>query len=117
MIHMNVDNKPCADSSDCCPVDIQSEAAVQESDQRLAALGQALAHPLRVHILRRLSVHNQCICADVVNDLGLPQSTVSQHLKVLLDAGLVAVSVQGRTRRYCLHPSGLRELRTLIVNL
>ncbi|TVR42012.1 MAG: transcriptional regulator [Planctomycetota bacterium] len=113
-----IDSNPgdcCPDTASCAPLPPPQQGA--DDDERLADLARAIAHPLRVHILRRLSAKNQCICADVVNDLGLPQSTVSQHLKVLLDAGLVAVSVEGRTRRYCLHPQGLRELRTLIVNL
>ncbi|TVR15669.1 MAG: ArsR family transcriptional regulator [Planctomycetota bacterium] len=100
---------------DCVPV--LPEADTQGSDEALAAMARALAHPLRVHILRRLSQQAQCICADMVNDLALPQSTVSQHLKVLKNAGLVSATASGRTMCYCINHQGLRHLRTLIVSL
>ena len=70
-----------------------------------------------MHIIRLLARQNACICAEVVNDLNLPQSTVSQHLKVLHQSGLVSVSDEGRSRRYCVNQEALRHLRLLIVNL
>ena len=110
----------CADVSCCEPASAGQSVTVAANlaeDQQLADLAKAIAHPVRVHILRILGQQNACICADVVNDLGLPQSTVSQHLKVLHSVGLVHVSDMGRSRQYCVNHNGLRLLRSLIVNL
>ena len=108
------DSQSCCDSS--CKPD-ESIVTQPGDDEALAEFAKSLAHPVRVHIVRLLAQQNTCICAEVVNDLGLPQSTVSQHLKVLHQAGLVKVSDEGRSRRYCLSQNGLRRLRSLIVNL
>jgi len=60
----------------------------------------ALAHPARIHILQHLSGCGACCCKDVVERLDLAQSTVSQHLKVLVDARLVRMSAEGQRSRY-----------------
>ncbi len=60
----------------------------------------ALSHPARLRILRHLSGKGACCCAEVVQELDLAQSTVSQHLKVLVDAGLVLYTPENRRSRY-----------------
>lgn len=60
----------------------------------------ALSHPARIKILRHLAAHERCCCGEVVQKLDLAQSTVSQHLKVLVDAGLVIFEPDRRRSRY-----------------
>jgi ArsR family transcriptional regulator len=83
-------------------------------DAELAALAKALGHPVRVRILRMLLRRDSCICGEIVTDLDLPQSTVSQHLKSLKDAGLLRGHVDGPRVCYCADLRTLRRLRSLI---
>ena len=88
-----------------------------EADEELAALAKAIGHPARVQILRILVRREACICGDIVEELPLAQSTVSQHLKVLKDAGLVRGDVDGPRVCYCIEPRTLRRLEALIGGL
>lgn len=87
------------------------------ADEELAALAKALGHPARVKIVRILLRKNACICGDIVDELPLAQSTVSQHLKVLKEAGLVRGDVDGPRVCYCIEPRALRRLRALVGGL
>ena len=87
------------------------------SDEQLAVLAKALAHPVRVQIVRILAQTEGCVCGDLVDALPLAQSTVSQHLKVLKDAGLVRGTIDGPRVSYCIDPAGLRRLRVLVAAL
>lgn len=69
----------------------------------LAEYAKALAHPARVVILMTLAKKKECICGDLVIDLPLAQSTVSQHLKALKEIGLVQGEVDGPRSRYCIN--------------
>lgn len=88
-----------------------------EADEELAALGKALGHPARVQILRILARKDACVCGDIVEELPLAQSTVSQHLKVLKDAGLIRGDVDGPRVCYCIEPRTLRRLKALVGGL
>jgi ArsR family transcriptional regulator len=88
-----------------------------QNDRELAVLAKALGHPIRVRILRILARRAECICGDLVDELPLAQSTVSQHLKVLKDAGLIRGEIDGPRVCYCLEPGTLRRLRTLLESL
>ncbi len=88
-----------------------------EADEELAALAKAVGHPARVQILRLLSRRTTCICGDIVEELPLAQSTVSQHLKVLKDAGLVHGEIDGPRVCYCIEPRALRRLKALVGGL
>lgn len=83
-------------------------------DQRLAELCKALAHPARIEILNRLLMEDRCICGDLVAALPLAQSTVSQHLKVLKESGLVQGEVEGPKTCYCVDKAVLGELKALV---
>jgi ArsR family transcriptional regulator len=85
-----------------------------EADQELAELAKALGHPARVKILRILVRRNTCICGEIVEELPLAQSTVSQHLRVLKEAGLIRGEVAGPSVCYCIEPRVLRRLKALI---
>lgn len=108
-------------SSDCCPpaneqVDLRPTEG-DEADEELAALCKALGHPARVKILRLLLRKNVCICGDIVEELPLAQSTVSQHLKVLKEAGLIRGEVDGPRVCYCVAPRALRRLKVLVAGV
>ena len=82
-------------------------AAAEVSDALLARWAKALAHPARIAILRTLAARGTCVCGEVVEVVGLAQSTVSQHLKVLREAGLVCGTPDGTRSCYCVDAAGL----------
>src|SRR5579872_3088849 len=71
-------------------------------DNKIAAYAKALAHPARVAILQVLIKKQTCICGDIVDELPLSQSTVSQHLKELKSAGLIKGEIEGAKTCYCI---------------
>jgi ArsR family transcriptional regulator len=87
------------------------------ADEQLAVLAKALGHPARVQIMRLLVRRDSCICGDIVDELPLAQSTVSQHLKVLKEAGLVKGEIDGPRVCYCVEPRTLRRLKALVGGL
>ena len=71
-------------------------------DNRIARYAKALSHPARVAILKLLIQKQACICGDIVEELPLSQSTVSQHLKELKEAGLIKGDIEGAKVCYCI---------------
>ena len=88
-----------------------------EAEQRLAAVAKALGHPARVAIVRLLAQRRACVCGELVLELPLSQSTVSQHLKELKAAGLVQGDIDGPRVCYCLDPAGWAVARQLLGEL
>jgi ArsR family transcriptional regulator len=88
-----------------------------EANERLATLAKALGHPARVAIIRLLMRRDACVCGEIVDELPLAQSTVSQHLKVLKDAGLIRGEVDGPRVCYCVEPNAVAELKALIQSI
>ena len=88
-----------------------------EADEELAVLAKALGHPARVQIVRLLVRREACVCGDIVDELPLAQSTVSQHLKVLKEAGLIRGEIDGPRVCYCVEPRAMRRLRALVGSL
>jgi len=87
-------------------------------DEDFAAVMRALGHPVRLNILRILADKQQdCCCTDVIGCLPLAQSTVSQHIKVLLDAGLVERHAKGTRNCYSLRMDRLAALGTAAAGL
>ena len=84
---------------------------------RLADALKSLGHPARLSIVRILLDADACITGSLVDELGLAQATVSQHLKVLKDAGLIRGTIDGRTVCYCIDPTGWTSLREAIAPL
>ncbi|MDQ6902824.1 MAG: metalloregulator ArsR/SmtB family transcription factor [Bacteroidota bacterium] len=72
-------------------------------ENKIAKYAKALAHPARISILKLLIKKQACICGDIVDELPLSQSTVSQHLKELKDAGLIQGDIDGATVCYCIN--------------
>ena len=83
----------------------------------LAKLAKALGHPARVAIVRLLMKRDGCICSDIVYELPLAQSTVSQHLKTLKAAGLIRGEIDGPRICYCIEPDAISALQTLLSGL
>ena len=79
-------------------------------DTRSVAMLRALANPVRFRIVRLLAARASCVCGELVDELPLAQSTVSEHLKVLRDAGIVRGTIEGPNTCYCLDPDALRFL-------
>ena len=71
-------------------------------ENRLAKYAKALAHPARIAILKLLASKQTCVCGDIVEELPLSQSTVSQHLKELKEAGLIKGEIEGAKVCYCI---------------
>ena len=86
-------------------------------DDTLAAMAKAVAHPARLAILRLLSHRQTCATGDVVAELPLAQSTVSEHLRILREAGLIQGEIEGPRTRYCINAAGLATLRAGILAL
>lgn len=86
-------------------------------DDTLAAMAKAIAHPARIAILRLLTHRQTCATGDVVAELPLAQSTVSEHLRILREAGLVQGEIDGPRTRYCVNANGLAALRAGIAAL
>ena len=107
--------------ADCCPP-ANSEPDLRpveglEAEEELAALAKAIGHPARVRILRILGGRSSCVCGDIVDELPLAQSTVSQHLKVLKEVGLIRGEVDGPRVCYCIEPRALRRLKVLVAGM
>lgn len=92
---------------------IHKKAAFATDEQELAELAKALAHPARIAILKELARRQTCICGEIVEVMPLAQSTVSQHLKELLNAGLIQGAVDGAKSCYCINEEAFRKLERL----
>lgn len=91
-------------------------AAVANEKLRLAKMLKALGNPIRFQIVETLAERQMCITAEIVETTPLAQSTVSQHLKVLKDAGLIRGEIEGPATCYCLDAESIRWLKDQIEN-
>jgi ArsR family transcriptional regulator, arsenate/arsenite/antimonite-responsive transcriptional repressor len=99
----------------CAPSPVKAKPSA--ADEGLAAVAWGVAHPARVRILRLLIAKKACVCGELVELMPLAQSTVSQHLKILKEAGLVQGEVDGPKVCYCVDPAGLARLKELVAVL
>lgn len=83
-------------------------------DNRIARYAKALGHPARIAILRLLINREACVCGDIVDELPLSQSTVSQHLKELKDAGLIKGDIDGAKICYCIDEKEWAEAKNYL---
>jgi DNA-binding transcriptional ArsR family regulator len=83
-------------------------------DNKIARYAKALAHPARVAILQLLIKKQSCICGDIVEELPLSQSTVSQHLKELKEAGLITGEIEGARVCYCIDEKEWQTAKTYL---
>ena len=98
---------------DSTPVKLKADPTAEE----FAKLAWAIAHPARVQIVRLLIGRRACVCGEIVDCLPLAQSTVSQHLKILKEAGLIQGEVDGPKVCYCINPQELQRLKALVASL
>ncbi|MDG2221048.1 MAG: metalloregulator ArsR/SmtB family transcription factor [Rubripirellula sp.] len=85
--------------------------------EELAQLAWAVAHPARVRILRLLINRETCVCGEIVAELPLAQSTVSQHLKILKESGMINGEIDGPKVCYCINTEKLHTLKDLVAAL
>jgi ArsR family transcriptional regulator len=97
----------------CVPEPIVS----RDGDEMLAQLAWAIAHPARVRLLRLLIAKSACVCGELVEQMPLSQSTVSQHLKILKESGIVQGEIDGPKVCYCVNKNGLAMLKELVGGL
>jgi DNA-binding transcriptional ArsR family regulator len=83
----------------------------------LSAFSKALAHPARVAILQFLAKQKSCVCGDIVDELPLSQSTVSQHLKALKNVGLIKGNVDGPSICYCIDEKNWNKIKNAMSDL
>ena len=83
-------------------------------DEALAAFAWAVAHPVRVRILKLLISRESCVCGELVGEFDLAQSTVSQHLKILKEAGLICGDIDGPKVCYCVNAATLSRFKRLL---
>lgn len=86
-------------------------------EARAVAMLRALANPVRFRIARVLAARTECVVGDLVDELPLAQSTVSEHLRVLKEAGIVQGTIDGPSRCYCIDPVALRFLHGALNDL
>ncbi|WP_369993651.1 ArsR/SmtB family transcription factor [Winogradskyella sp.] len=93
----------------------KSEIFTEEQNQ-VAALAKAFAHPARVAILQQIFKVNNCICGDLVEEIGLAQATISQHLRELKTIGLIKGNIEGTSVCYCIDKDNWNNMKSMILN-
>lgn len=85
-----------------------------EKQNNLAQIFKVLGHPARVAILQYIANQNACICNDLVDEIGLAQATISQHLKELKSIGLLKGEVEGKSMCYCIDVAKWNEIQAFL---
>ncbi len=92
----------------------KSEIFTDQQNQ-IALYAKVFGHPARVAILQHLFKINACVCGDLVNEIGLAQPTISQHLKELKQLGLIKGSVEGTSVCYCVNSEKWSEMKKIML--
>ncbi len=92
----------------------QKVRGLTQDEARLAQMLKALGNPVRFRIMQYLAEQQVCITGDIVDFIDMAQSTISQHLKVLREAGLIRGEIEGPATSYCLNPEGILWLKEQI---
>ncbi|GAA0736056.1 MULTISPECIES: ArsR/SmtB family transcription factor [Flavobacteriaceae] len=85
-----------------------------DKQNQIAQLAKAFGHPARVAILEYLFKTNSCVCGDLVNEIGLAQPTISQHLKELKQLGLIKGTIEGTSVCYCIDTNNWSQMKQLL---
>ena len=96
---------------------MSADQRLTEDEERLVRIFRALGNPTRLGIVKLLKQRNACICGEIVGSTPLAQSTVSQHLKVLKEAGIVMGEVEGPAICYCLNQETITWLKQKVGEL
>jgi len=86
-----------------------------QNQNEIALIAKAFAHPARVAILQQLFKLDTCICGDLVNEIGLAQPTISQHLKELKNLSIIKGNVEGTSVCYCINEEIWKEIKALFI--
>ena len=92
---------------------VNKKEAFTQKEQDLSAFAKALAHPARIAIIQHLAKSQACICGDLVEELGLAQATISQHLKELKNVGLIKGAIEGTSVCYCIDGKAWEQYRSI----
>lgn len=87
-----------------------------DRENLIASYAKAFAHPARVAILQHLIKQQSCVCGDIVNEVGLAQATVSQHLKELKSIGIITGNIEGTKVCYCIDPQKWNEMKHVVAD-
>ncbi|CAL2055352.1 metalloregulator ArsR/SmtB family transcription factor [Tenacibaculum sp. 190524A05c] len=93
----------------------KSEIFTQEQNE-IASIAKVLGHPARIAILEYLAKAKTCICGDLVNEIGLAQPTISQHLKELKRMEIIKGTIEGTSICYCLNEDKWAEINLILKN-
>ena len=91
-------------------------AIFTDQQNKIATVAKAFAHPARVAIIQYLFKLNACICGDLVEEIGLAQPTISQHLKELKNLGIIKGTIEGTSVCYCVNEEILAEIKLLFMD-
>lgn len=92
---------------------LTKEEIFTKEQNYIASIAKVLGHPARISILQNILKKNTCICGDLVEEIGLAQATISQHLKELKRIGIIHGNIQGTKVCYCINPKKWKEIHTL----
>jgi ArsR family transcriptional regulator len=112
----NEDTLCCPPTAPEAPLELRTLEGA-EADDELAKLAKAMGHPARVRIVRMLSRKEARVCSQIVDELPLAQSTVSEHLRILKEAGLITSNQEKPRTGYCINYETLRRLKALVAIL
>ncbi|MFH4966271.1 metalloregulator ArsR/SmtB family transcription factor [Gaetbulibacter sp. M235] len=87
-----------------------------DEQNNIAQIAKALGHPARIAILQHLIKINSCICGDLVDEIGLAQPTISQHLKELKNIGIIKGNIEGTSVCYCINLEKWADIETLFTS-
>jgi DNA-binding transcriptional ArsR family regulator len=96
---------------------ITKSGLFKKRQNRIASLAKAFDHPARVAIIEYLLSNETCICNDLVNELPLSQSTITQHLKELKQVGIIKGEIEGPKVNYCIDQKVWEEARDMFINM
>ncbi|MCF8302900.1 MAG: metalloregulator ArsR/SmtB family transcription factor [Bacteroidales bacterium] len=96
---------------------MKNEALISEDKEQLARFAKALAHPVRIYIVRLLSQQACCYSGDLSEVLPIAKSTLSQHLKILKESGLIQGTIEAPKIKYCINQHNWKEAEKLFKDL
>ncbi len=99
-----------------CSMGITKSQLFSENINELAAMAKVLGHPARIAILEYLVRANSCINGNLVDELGLAQSTISQHLRELKELGIIQGEVEGTSMCYCINKEVWEDIKSSFIN-
>ncbi|MFT5833949.1 MAG: ArsR family transcriptional regulator [Cognaticolwellia sp.] len=88
-----------------------------DNQNKIAAFAKVLGHPARIAILQYLLKSNTCICGDLVDEIGLAQATISQHLRALKEVDLIQGTIEGTSVCYCINSTTWKEIEVIFSTL